>query len=154
MPYRLRNASADYRTVDKAPSTNPVLAENMKRLMNGRSIEAVRALMAEAGFQIGTGTLHRALKGETGNRLESLEKIAQFFSVSIDQLLLPQGDDLQPIYSEEASSIAAELDALTAEQRTEMVRLFRQTLNLVRDRTKPPVVDVAQSEQKKVAGAR
>jgi phage repressor protein C with HTH and peptisase S24 domain len=57
--------------------------------MGGRSIGKLRDEMAEAGIQIGTGTLHRAVKGELGNRVESLEKIAQFFRVTADQLLQP-----------------------------------------------------------------
>jgi hypothetical protein len=71
------------------PTTNPALAENMQRLMAGRSISTVRQLMADEGITIGSGTLHRAIKGELGNRLESLEKIARFFRISADQLLLP-----------------------------------------------------------------
>jgi hypothetical protein len=82
---------------------NPVLRDNMKRLMNGRSIDAVRKAMAEAGVAIGSGSLHRALKGEGGSRLDTLEKISAFFDVSVDQLLqdeLGRGDrrggDLTP----------------------------------------------------------
>lgn len=70
-----------------ADQANPVLAENVRRLMNGRSIDAVRRQMADSGLKIGTGSLHRALKGEGGSRLETLEKIATFFDVSLDQLL-------------------------------------------------------------------
>ncbi len=90
MPYRLRNATADYVRVEKVTAdtpSNPILAENMRRLMDGRSIDTVRKAMADAKLAIGTGTLHKALKGESSNRLESLDKIAAFFGVSTDQLL-------------------------------------------------------------------
>jgi hypothetical protein len=65
----------------------------MKRLRNGRSIGALRQEMLKEGYEIGTGTLHRAVKGELTNRLESLEKIAQFFEVTVDQLLQMDGVD-------------------------------------------------------------
>lgn len=65
----------------------------MRRLMSGRSIGAIRAEMAQRGIKIGGGTLHRAVKGEVGNRLESLEKIAEFFDTTVDQLLQFDGVD-------------------------------------------------------------
>ncbi len=92
MPYRLRNARADDADVakdDESAPPNPDLAANMARLMAGRSVGKLRMEMKEAGIDIGTGTLHRAIKGEGGNRIESLEKIAKFFRVSKDQLLQP-----------------------------------------------------------------
>lgn len=66
---------------------NRSLAENMRRLLDGRSIDSVRKAMADAGLAIGTGSLHRVLKGEGGTRLETLEKIAAYFDVTPDQLL-------------------------------------------------------------------
>lgn len=68
---------------------NSYLAENMRRLMDGRSVETLRTQMAEAGYAIGSGTIHRAMKGEAGNRLASLEKLALFFGVTVDQLFQP-----------------------------------------------------------------
>lgn len=93
MPYRLRNASGeDWEVASSQDSPrNEALAANMKRLMAGRSIETVRLAMAEKGLKIGAGTLHRAVRGEAGNRLESLEKIALFFGVTAEQLLQPEG---------------------------------------------------------------
>jgi len=93
MPYRLRNAREDDERVENEKETprNPVLAANMRRLMKGRSIGALRAEMAQAGYAIGTGTLHRACLGMVGNRLESLEKIAAFFDTTAEQLLRPEG---------------------------------------------------------------
>lgn len=90
MPYRSQNASADDGNVQKVPlPESPALAENMKKLMAGRSIESLRSDMAEAGYAIGTETLHRAVLGKTGNRLVSLQKIATYFGVTVDQLLQP-----------------------------------------------------------------
>jgi hypothetical protein len=103
MPYRLRNARADDERVDEegedaigaADETgNPVLAANMKRWMKDSGLTSVgklRAAMLAAGYHIGTQTIHRAIKGQVGNRLESLQKIAAFFHVDVDQLLQPQG---------------------------------------------------------------
>lgn len=76
-------------------SSNSVLAENFRRLRNGRSLETIRDQMAAQGMPIGMGTLHRAALGQAGNRLASLEKIAAFFAVTVDQLLQPDlGADL------------------------------------------------------------
>lgn len=104
MPYRLRNASGDDQRVEKKASDpdNPALAENMRRLMAGRSIETVRKQMCDYSedhpgqdLSIGTSTLHRALKGEGGIRLESLEKIATFFGTTKEALLQPSGGATQ-----------------------------------------------------------
>jgi hypothetical protein len=91
MPYRLRNARADDKRVkkDHPPPENPALSANMKRLMDGRSVQTLREQMGEAGLPIGTETIHRAMLGKSGNRLESLTKIAAFFGVTADQLLQP-----------------------------------------------------------------
>lgn len=81
--------------------------------MEGRSIAVLRDAMAERGLKIGTGTLHRAVLGEVGNRLESLGKIAEFFGVTVDQLLLPSqapGASYWP-FSDELFDHVAELDA-------------------------------------------
>jgi phage repressor protein C with HTH and peptisase S24 domain len=73
---------------------NPILAANMARLMAGRGILTVRDEMGEKGISIGAGTLQRALRGEAGNRLGSLQKIAAFFRVEVDRLLTTNlGDD-------------------------------------------------------------
>lgn len=65
----------------------------MKRLKGSRSVQDLRLDMGKAGFPIGAGTLQRALKGETGNRLESLKKIADYAGTTVDQLLLFEGAD-------------------------------------------------------------
>lgn len=69
--------------------TSPALAENLRKLLGGRSIDTLRKAMAEAGLPIGQGTLHKAIQGQSRNRLESLEKIASYFRVTVDQLLQP-----------------------------------------------------------------
>lgn len=82
--------------------------------MDGRSIEAVRDAMGKAGIKIGTETIHRAVLGKSGNRLASLQKIADFFGVSVDQLLqddLGANADAWPFSAElykEISSLEAE----------------------------------------------
>lgn len=73
--------------MEKDLPANPVLAANMKRLMAGRSIGALRQQMAQSGLAIGQETIQRAVLGKTGNRLESLQKLAAFFGVAADQLL-------------------------------------------------------------------
>lgn len=95
MPYRLRYASAEYQRMDKRSSAprNPALAAAMKKLMAGRSIGQLRLQMKACGFDIGQGTLQRAIKGEVGNRLESLDKIARFFDTTVDQILQFNGVD-------------------------------------------------------------
>lgn len=85
-----------------AGPANPTLAENMRRLMKDRGIGGIGVLrdaMAAAGISIGTSTLHRAVQGQGGNRLQSLTKIAKFFDVATDQLLQPDlgtGEPAEP----------------------------------------------------------
>lgn len=81
----------DHKAEDPPEGTaaNPVLKANMAELRGARSIEQLRQEMHDAGIDIGTGTLHRAVQGQSGNRLASLEKIATFFGVTADQLLQP-----------------------------------------------------------------
>lgn len=90
------STSPQHRTVDEhddatSGPVNPILAENMKRLLKerGLSLYAMRAQMAEAGVPIGLGTLSRTVAGQSGSRLQSLTKIARFFDVTVDQLLQP-----------------------------------------------------------------
>ena len=97
MPYRLRNASGKHQWMDEPEEVggppNPILAENMRRLMRDRRIGGIGALrdaMKEAELTIGTSTIQRAVQGQGGNRLQSLSKIARFFDVTTDQLLQPE----------------------------------------------------------------
>lgn len=65
----------------------------MRQLMKDHGISSIGTLrerMGDAGISIGTSTLHRALLGQGGNRLQSLSKIARFFDVTVDQLLQPE----------------------------------------------------------------
>lgn len=90
MPYRFRNARGQDGSVKKdEPLINEALAANMRKLMAGRSIETLRKEMKVKKLDVGTSTLHRALKGELGIRVESLEKIGRFFGVPADALLRP-----------------------------------------------------------------
>lgn len=127
MAYRKRNARGEYPEVDAEEPENPILHGNMQRLMAGRSIETVRAAMAEAGVHIGTGTLHKAVQGKSGNRLASLKKIAEFFGVSVDQLLQPDlGKDLpgwpfsMELYERVAKLNAQELQRLETGMRVHL----------------------------------
>jgi hypothetical protein len=65
---------------------NHALSENVRRLMAGRSVETLRTQMADSGLSIGSGTIHRAMKGEAGSRVASLEKLARFFGVTVESL--------------------------------------------------------------------
>lgn len=119
MPYRFQNASGDDARVDDDEVKFPTLKANMLRLMAGRSIDAVRQQMGEAGHPIGTGTLHNALQGRAGNRIESLEKIAKFFNVTTAQLL------------QEDLGSAIDVWPFSAELREEISKLDPQQLHFV-----------------------
>lgn len=77
--------------MSKTPS-NKALASNYGRIAAGRSIEAMRTAMKEAGYDIGAGTLHRISLGEEGVRTESLRKLAMYAGVEVDSLLRPDDD--------------------------------------------------------------
>lgn len=89
LTYRLRNDNRHDAGMPPTsiPEVNHALSENVRRLMAGRSVETLRNQMADAGLAIGSGTIHRAMKGEDGSRLASLEKLARFFGVSVENLL-------------------------------------------------------------------
>lgn len=70
-----------------ANDQNPVLAANASQLVKDKSIGRLRAEMAAAGYEIGQGTLARIKGGETGVRMESLQKFADFHRVELDTLL-------------------------------------------------------------------
>lgn len=72
---------------EKQRDFSPQLAGHMAKLSNGRSIGGLRSDMAADGHQIGTGTLARILKGDKGVRMESLQKVADYFGVEVDQLM-------------------------------------------------------------------
>lgn len=75
---------------------NATLAENAALMTKGKAIGRLRNDMAQAGFNIGQGTLQRILAGETGVRMESLQKFADYFSVDLDTLLrgrVEEGED-------------------------------------------------------------
>ena len=66
---------------------NAALVENYARIANGRSIETMRTVMKEAGFDIGAGTLHRISRGDVGVRTASLQKLAAYAGLDVNQLL-------------------------------------------------------------------
>lgn len=66
---------------------NPALKANFAHLRAGKSIEDLRLAMKSKGYDIGTGTLHKMSQGKSGNRLASLKKVADFWGVTVDQLL-------------------------------------------------------------------
>lgn len=76
------------------PQNSP-LAVNYARIAAGRSIEAMRLEMAEAGYNIGTGTLHRISKGEEGVRTGSLRKLAAYAGLEVDELLRADDGDAE-----------------------------------------------------------
>lgn len=125
MPYRLRNASSQDRGVEKEDGLiSQALADNMRKLRGDRAIGVLRQEMAEKGIQIGTGTLHRADKGELGIRVESLEKIGQFFDVLAAQLLQPGlGSDNWPLDGVISPSEWAKLPHDVREEALELIRV-------------------------------
>lgn len=66
---------------------NPTLATNVSLLIKDKSIGRLRAEMTAAGYEIGQGTLARIRNGETGVRMESLQKFADYHRVELDTLL-------------------------------------------------------------------
>lgn len=68
-------------------ANNETLAVNASTLIGEKSITGLRAEMKQAGYDIGQGTLARIKKGETGVRMESLQKFADYFNVELDTLL-------------------------------------------------------------------
>lgn len=74
-------------------ANNETLAANAAMLFGEKSIAGLRAEMKRDGYDIGQGTLVRIKNGETGVRMESLQKFADYFRVDIDTLLRGQVDD-------------------------------------------------------------
>lgn len=126
----MRNARPHDQPVDKrsAPPRNPALAANVRRLMAGRSIATVREQMAQKGLAIGTGTLHRAYLGNVGNRLESLEKIADFFETTVDHLL--QFDGVGDAYWPFSDELQQEVLLLRDEELVKAENVLRAHLGL------------------------
>ncbi|WP_231890532.1 hypothetical protein [Delftia sp. GW456-R20] len=72
---------------------NATLASNAALMIRGTAIGRLRSDMKDAGFNIGQGTLQRIVAGETGVRMESLQKFSDYFSVDIDTLLRGRGGE-------------------------------------------------------------
>jgi len=64
---------------------NATLASNAALMIRGRAIGRLRSDMKDAGFNIGQG---RIIAGETGVRMESLQKFADYFSVSVARVCI------------------------------------------------------------------
>lgn len=64
-----------------------VLIDQFVAIADGRGFGALRSAMAEAGISIGMGTLQRLAAGDTGVRLESIKKLAQFGGMTPEQLI-------------------------------------------------------------------
>lgn len=71
---------------------NPILAANVSLLIKDKSVGRLRAEMAAAGYEIGQGTIARIRNGETGVRMESLQKFADYHRIELDTLLRGQLD--------------------------------------------------------------
>lgn len=79
---------------------NRTLAENASLLIGDNAIGRLRGQMKQDGYDIGQGTLARIKAGDTGVRMESLQKFADYFRVDIDTLLrgaLDDEDDFIPV---------------------------------------------------------
>lgn len=76
-----------------ATSLNKTLADNVAALIKGKAIGRLREEMQAAGHPIGQGTLQRIIAGETGVRMESLQKFAEFFQVETDSLFRETSED-------------------------------------------------------------
>lgn len=57
------------------------------KVADGRSIEAMRKAMGEAGLPIGNGTLQRLAAGDTGVRVDSIKKLAKFGRMTPEELI-------------------------------------------------------------------
>lgn len=87
------------------------LAENFKALMGKTSVGDLRKAMAAKGFTIGSGAVQSAKVGSRGLRLETLQKFADYFGVSVRDLLAPGGAaDVMPL----SSDVQRELGRLSA----------------------------------------
>lgn len=67
---------------------NADLASNAALMIRGTAIGRLRSDMKDAGFNIGQGNLQRIVGGETGVRMESLQKFADYFSVSVARVCI------------------------------------------------------------------
>lgn len=74
-------------------SINQTLADNVASLVKGKAIGRLRQEMKSAGHDIGQGTLSRIISGDTGVRMESLQKFADFFQVETETLFREASDN-------------------------------------------------------------
>lgn len=74
-------------------SINQTLADNVAALVKGKAIGRLRQEMKDAGHPIGQGTLARIIAGDSGVRVESLQKFAEFFRIEPEALFREVGTD-------------------------------------------------------------
>lgn len=72
---------------DMNKPANQTLVDNVALLTKGKAIGRLRDEMKAAGYAIGQGTLARIVAGDTGVRMESIQKFADFFQISTGSLL-------------------------------------------------------------------
>lgn len=70
-----------------------VLATQYAKIAGGRAFGVMREAMAEAGLAIGTGTLQRLAEGDMGVRVDSIQKLAHFGGMTVEELI---GRSLEP----------------------------------------------------------
>jgi hypothetical protein len=121
---------------EKDDRVSKALARNVQRLRGGRAIETLRMEMAEAGYHIGAGTLHRAGKGDLGMRVESLVKLGEFFNVTAVQLLQP-GLGAEADGWPFASDLAHAVGRLDAEDLKRLEGVMRAGLKALAPKSEP-----------------
>lgn len=91
---------------------DPVLAARFNTLMGDRSVARLRKEMADAGLAIGSNAIQAAKIGSLGLRLGTAQKFAQFFGLSLSDLLRDESIERQKIANAKSA-----LSALDSEQR-------------------------------------
>lgn len=66
---------------------DPILLANVKRLVGGKAIQALRQEMGDAGVPIGASTLNSLYHGIAGS-MKTLRKFAQYFGTTPEDLLI------------------------------------------------------------------
>lgn len=105
-------AAEEVRDGAEGEGVDPVLAARFNALMGDRSVARLRKDMAEAGLAIGSNAIQLAKIGSLGLRLGTVQKFAQFFEMSMSDLLRDESIERQKIANAKNA-----LSALDAEQR-------------------------------------
>lgn len=99
--------------------SDPTLAARFVRLMGDRSVAKLRADMADAGFSIGANAIQLAKRGSLGLRLGTVQKFAQFFGVSLADMLQDEEKDKARIMQARSA-----INALTEDQRRALLSVM------------------------------